>query len=309
MKIEKLLVKKIKEYEHIIIAKHLNPDWDAQGSAMGLAWIIKDSFKHKKIYVVGERLNEDTHFSADELTDEIISQSLMITVDTAAKKLIDFDRTSQVREIFKIDHHLNVDPYGTYNFIDETSIANTQVVTLWAEKMKLSISQEAATNLYKGLITDSGRFLFPRTGMATYQAAMILYSTGINLEEIHNELYVSPLKVKQWQNYAFSKMKITKKGVAYLKITPEDYDKFGVNKTQIKAALGVMSGIIEISVWALICQYADGEIRVSLRSREYDVNSVARNYRGGGHRLASGAKLEKMSESTQLIKDLEKLIS
>jgi len=80
--------------------------------------------------VVGERLNDDKHFSAEHLSDETVANSLLITVDTAAKKLIDFDRVLQVREIFKIDHHLENDPFGTYNMVNPQAIANTQIITL-----------------------------------------------------------------------------------------------------------------------------------------------------------------------------------
>jgi len=307
--IDKLLWKKIKQADSIIIAKHKNPDWDAQGSAMGLAWIIKENAKKgKKIYVVGERLNDDKHFSAEHLTDETVANSLLITVDTAAKKLIDFDRVLQAREIFKIDHHLEADPFGTYNMVNPQAIANTQIITLWAKRMGLDIPQKGAENLYKGLVTDSGRFLFPRTGVDTYNAAIDLVETGIDLEKIHNSLYVAPLNMKRWQNEAFSTMKVSKKGVAYIQANFADYDKYHLNKGEVKSALGTMAGIEEIVIWAMITELESGDIRVSLRSREYDVNSVAKNFEGGGHKLAAGAKLQKMSDTPKLIAELDKLV-
>ena len=44
---------------------------------------------------------------------------------------------------------------------------------------------------------------------------------------------------------------------------------------------------------ALLYETLDGRIKVGLRSRErVSVHAVARHFGGGGHRLASGAKLE-----------------
>jgi phosphoesterase RecJ-like protein len=63
--------------------------------------------------------------------------------------------------------------------------------------MGLDIPEKGAENLYRGLITDSGRFLFPRTGVDTYNAAIDLVETGINIEKIHNNLYVAPLTMKR----------------------------------------------------------------------------------------------------------------
>jgi len=48
-----------------------------------------------------------------------------------------------------------------------------------------------------------------------------------------------------------------------------------------------------VEVAALLHQLPDGRVKVSLRSREkVDVNAVCRRFGGGGHRLASGAKLD-----------------
>jgi phosphoesterase RecJ-like protein len=46
-----------------------------------------------------------------------------------------------------------------------------------------------------------------------------------------------------------------------------------------------------VEVAALFSEATDGRAKVSLRSQErVDVNAVCRQFGGGGHRLASGAK-------------------
>ena len=48
-----------------------------------------------------------------------------------------------------------------------------------------------------------------------------------------------------------------------------------------------------VEVAALLYEMKDGRIKASLRSRgKVDVNAVCRIFGGGGHRLASGAKLD-----------------
>ncbi|MDD4204332.1 MAG: DHH family phosphoesterase, partial [Acholeplasmataceae bacterium] len=44
----------IKQYDKIIIHRHKNPDMDAIGSQMGLYYLIKENFKDKQVYVVGD---------------------------------------------------------------------------------------------------------------------------------------------------------------------------------------------------------------------------------------------------------------
>ena len=47
-------LKLIKKYDRIIIHRHSHPDGDAIGSQLGLATVLKDNFKNKKIYSVGD---------------------------------------------------------------------------------------------------------------------------------------------------------------------------------------------------------------------------------------------------------------
>ena len=51
--IYKQIVKKIKEYDEIVIARHIGPDPDAIGSEIALRDLIKHNFPNKKVYAVG----------------------------------------------------------------------------------------------------------------------------------------------------------------------------------------------------------------------------------------------------------------
>ena len=52
------ILNKIKEYDTIIIHRHVRPDGDCIGSQMGLKEIIKQNFKDKKVYAVGDDIPE-----------------------------------------------------------------------------------------------------------------------------------------------------------------------------------------------------------------------------------------------------------
>ena len=47
--------------------------------------------------------------------------------------------------------------------------------------------------------------------------------------------------------------------------------------------------------------------RVSIRSKHKDISGVANKWRGGGHALASGAKVKSLEELPLLIADLDAL--
>ncbi|KAF5295604.1 hypothetical protein FQA39_LY12777 [Lamprigera yunnana] len=80
------------------------------------------------------------------------------------------------------------------------------------------------------------------------------------------------------------------------------------NLDEMKYGLGVLQGIKEIKISMLIIEMPE-EIKVSLRSRDYAVVEVAQKFNGGGHKLASGAKLEKLSDVKIIVEELERLIT
>jgi len=299
-----ILWDKINEYENIIIAKHIFPDWDALGSAEGLRNIINDNFKNKNVFVVGSLIDADGKIDDDKLTKEIINSSLLITVDTANIERVDFEFKNDTKEIFRIDHHINDSPYSDYEYIFPDVIACTQIITLWATELKLNISKVAAEYLYKGLITDSGRFAYKSTDEKTFDAAKILVSKGIDIAQITRDVYKRTLKQAKWMAHAFSSMKIMEDiNFAYCIGTYEDKKKYDLTCEQFKSALGSMSNIEGIDVWSFIYQMTpDSRIKISLRSNKIDINKLAVKYGGGGHKLASGGYLDDWSELELFLK-------
>src|SRR5699024_3868973 len=107
------ILTKIKEYETIIIHRHVRPDPDAIGSQVGLKKIIQASFPEKTVYAVGEE-DSSLHFSAqmDKIDDESFKGSLTIVCDTANTGRIRDRRHELGDYTIKIDHHPHNDVYG-----------------------------------------------------------------------------------------------------------------------------------------------------------------------------------------------------
>lgn len=59
-------------------------------------------------------------------------------------------------------------------------------------------------------------------------------------------------------------------------------------------------------VWAVITEDIKNNLfKVNIRSRGPVINIVAEKYNGGGHKMASGARLSTMEEVDLLLKDLD----
>ena len=85
----------IKAHKRIIIHRHKNPDGDALGSQIGLYHIIKDSFAHKEVFMVGDMTPRYAFMAErpmDVIEDSAYKGALAIILDTSAKALICDDR-------------------------------------------------------------------------------------------------------------------------------------------------------------------------------------------------------------------------
>ena len=83
-------LKLIKKYDRIIIHRHKYPDGDALGSQTGLAALLKDNFKNKEIYVVGDMATRLPFMDGkmDEIPDEYYKDALAIILDCGSAGLI-----------------------------------------------------------------------------------------------------------------------------------------------------------------------------------------------------------------------------
>ena len=155
------ILNKIKEYDTVIIHRHVRPDGDAIGSSLGLREILRDNFPEKHIYSVGGNLPEYLKFvgEEDEISDEVYENALVIAVDTATKARIYDERYEKAKELIKIDHHDPVENYGNMNFVKEHfASCSLLIMDIFSVIPNINISAKAARYLYIATITDTGNF-------------------------------------------------------------------------------------------------------------------------------------------------------
>lgn len=301
-------------YDHICIYRHVNPDFDAYGSQLGMAAIIKQLDPSKKVMLKGE-INEellskmDHDFVLDTFDD--VKGALAIVLDTANKERIDGEDVLDCDKIIKIDHHMIVDSYGVINIEYPTKSSTSQIVVeLYKEAFDQKMNKEAATYLYFGMVADSNRFMYRNTDASTMMAAAYLMDCGIDIEDIYQKMYVRSVKDLEIQRFILNQYQSTSKGVAYYILKQEDLDELQISRSRGSDFVNMLSNIEEFEVWLAITQNIEkNNWRVSMRSRRVVINTIAEKYHGGGHQLASGATLNSIDELPSLIKDLEKAIA
>ena len=309
----KIILDKIKEYDKIIIFRHFRPDGDAIGSTKGMLGLLRLSFPEKKIYLLNSDYSEYLSFLGGEdepLAEEEYKDALGIVMDTGTKSRVSNKKFTLCRELIKIDHHIPVDSYGDYEWVEENRSSTCEMVAAFYDAFKdeLKMDKETATYIYTGMVTDSGRFRFREVSGETLRLAGIILDKGVDLEHVYAHLYLKEFETFKFEAYAHKKMKISENGVASLFVTKAMKKKFNLSNEQASASVSFMDSIKNALIWIAFIENGDGSIRVRLRSRFVTVSELAERYRGGGHACASGATVYSKAEAKQLLQEADRLL-
>ncbi|MBO5967166.1 MAG: bifunctional oligoribonuclease/PAP phosphatase NrnA [Clostridia bacterium] len=301
---------KIKEYDRIFIFRHIRPDGDCVGSSKGLCEILHLSFPEKDVRVVDWQKCDYLAFldiEEESVDDSLYADALAIVIDTATSERISNQKFSLCREVVKIDHHIPVENYGVINWVEEHSSSACEMIARFYLEFKdqLKINERAATLIYTGMVTDSGRFRFRGVSGDTMRAAGAMLEVGIDTDRLYANLYIDDFDQLKFKAHVYNKMKITENGVAYIHVTAKMQEQFALTAEKASASVSYLDSIRGSLIWLAFIDNADGTIRVRLRSRFVTINDIAEKYRGGGHDCASGATLLKKSEIRKLLADAD----
>ncbi len=306
------ILNKIKAYDRIIISRHIRPDGDAMGSTKGLREVIRDTFPDKEVYIVNEDYSEYLKFMGgeDTLAPEMYEGALQIVLDTAVTSRISNKNYTLAKELIKIDHHVDIAPYGDLFWVEDWRSSCCEMVADFVDTFRdeLVVSKTAATYIYTGMVTDSGRFRFRDVSGETLRLAGKLLERGVDVEHLYANLYLDSFDALKFKANFLSKVRLTKNGVAYLFIDLETQKRLGMSSEDASAQVSLMDSIRDSLVWVAFIENADGSIRVRLRSRFITINKLGERYHGGGHECAAGATVYSREEKTRLLREADRLL-
>jgi phosphoesterase RecJ-like protein len=313
LEIKRSILDKIKDYESIIIARHIKPDGDCMGSSLGLREILRASFPNKKVLSLGHMKADYLKFigSEDENPEEeVYRNSLLIVVDTATFERIDNKNVSLCPEIIKIDHHIPIEDYGTINYIRADLPATCAIIVDFYQTFKneLVLNDEAAKALFVGMVTDTGRFRYSGVGPEIMRLAATLLEHNLNIESIYSNLYIREKKSLKLQGYVLKHFKTTENGIAYFNMSRRVRKKHNVSTEDASALINILDSIRNHLIWIFFIEADDKSYRVRIRSRFVPINGIAEKFRGGGHKQAAGALVKNKREMRTLLQEADKLL-
>ncbi|MFA6617199.1 MAG: bifunctional oligoribonuclease/PAP phosphatase NrnA [Bacilli bacterium] len=308
MNIQKAIYKKIKDADTITIFGHIRPDGDCYGSQIGLRDAIRATFPKKKVYAIGRgRPDLLTYFGhMDEVDDDVIKNSLVITVDIGDFPRLEDARCLTGQEIIKIDHHVFTDDFGGLEWVDTEYVACGEMVADFLFNFKFKIPSSTAKALFFAISSDSGRFQYGPTNTRTFLLAAYLTSRGANPEEIFQTIYVYDVEEVRRKHRVLVEFKL-RPGVAYLTLNKDDLARLEITSNQVGGYVNGLANMKGYPVWAYFVEKQENEISCELRSSGPNVQVVAAEFGGGGHRKASGARLKSWEQVEAMLARLEEI--
>jgi phosphoesterase RecJ-like protein len=286
--------KLIDESHYITLISHLNPDGDTLGSALAFYPYLKKMGKNVSVV----NLTKDIPIKYDFLPN---FKKIKNAMPQKCELLISFDCGSIDRlgiekgdfKVINIDHHMSNTFFGDVNIVDNKS-ASCTLVALKVLESKQQITKDEAICIYTGLVEDTGFFTYSNTDNLAFEAASKLISRGVNPSEISQNLKMrnSLAKIRLTALFINSMELLNDAKIAVGIVTQEDFNKTGALKSDSDHLVDMLRNLSTVELAIMVMENKDTTLKVSLRSKNIDVYTIAESFGGGGHKRAAGFELE-----------------
>ena len=298
----KKIAEVIKENKSFFITSHIRPDGDSIGSQLVLKYILER---------LGKEVTIANHDSVPEIYDflpgkESIKQELPKNKEFDVAFVLDspeLSRLGNIAEIIRrtkviinIDHHLGNERFGKYNYVDiEASAVGEQIYEL-TKLMGFEIDREIALCLYVGILTDTGSFRQSNTTFRTHEIVADLMKIGdLKPAWIIHQVYETQLpSTIKLLSMTLNTLERSEDGrIAWMTITDEMFKEAAATKAETDNFINYVRSVKGSEVAILFTKLAEGEVKVSFRSKSsVDVNRIAKTFGGGGHLRASACTIK-----------------
>jgi len=305
--------------KRVVIIGHKNPDGDAIGSCLGLSYFLKKRGHFPVVVMPNEfpsflkwlpGCNQIITYERDkeQATASIKNCEIIFTLDFNA-----LNRTGALCEVLEkatcpfimIDHHQQPDNFATLSYSDPSMSSTAEMVYHFITQLGgvSEISEKIATNLYTGIMTDTGSFRFPSTTATTHKVIAHLIEVGVKNSEIHQKIYDSnsPSRLKLLGTALNNLHILEQYRTAYIHLSQEELDASNFKKGDTEGFVNYALSLKNI-IFAVIFieNKKENIVKISFRSKAlFSVNLFARtHFNGGGHTNAAGGRSLESLEAT-----------
>jgi phosphoesterase RecJ-like protein len=300
--------------ERTWILPHWNPDPDAVGAALALAEALRGFAQDVTVFsypdpplTLGDLPGSETLTAATEAPRLLAERppDLVVLVDAHRRERCGMleETLDRIDNVWCIDHHLvrgrRVPLPGWVE--PRACSACTLVYCVIAQLAERSgedsefLTESIATNIYAGLLNDTGGFRFSNTLPLSFELARRLAQRGVDTAAVARRT------LHRFRPEGIALLQRVLAGFTYhaggrvltARVSREMLAETGATLADTETFVNLATGVEGVRYVAFFKELDAGVWRVSLRVRgEGDIASVAARHGGGGHRQAAGCTLE-----------------
>ena len=291
----------VRKHDHFLISGHVRSDGDALGSQLAFHHLLRKLGKKSHVVCDGGALPDYRFLPGSNRVGsgpEHLKKnySAVFTFDSGSWERLERISEALPRErltVVNVDHHASNERFGDLNWVDPSFSACGEMVWEMVKASRVKPDRAIATCVYVTIVTDTGRFSFSNTTVATHRNAAELLACGVRPGEIHSALYrqKTPEQLR-FTAECLKQIRLTDDGrVGWLVISKALTDKTGHVPSDTHEFIDQVKSIKGVKVALLLRETeSPGKIKVSWRTEPpIDGIAMARRWGGGGHPRASGA--------------------
>lgn len=291
----------IDAHDDFLILSHIDPDGDAVGSSLGLAWSLRAL--RKRVTVANDSpLPVNLRFLPGSETVRVARElpepfRAVFVLDCSSLDRVGTSGLAAIAPgaaVACVDHHAGSDGFGDPRLVNVDASATAELIYEILEACGLPIGAETAACLYAGIASDTGAFRFQNTTPHVLRLAAGLVERGADPSRTAVSLFgrKSPASLRVL-GLALASLESRAAGkVSALTISRAMFDEAQAAPEDADGIVQYAQSVNGATIGVLIQETAPGEVRISFRSDgSVDVNDIAGRFGGGGHRNAAGARL------------------
>ncbi len=299
----KEISKLIDQSSNILIVPHIDPDPDGIGSSCALAMTLQQKGKPCRIGLQSELMGKNNDLFPDEGFFTLAEESdppydLLITTDIGSQERVGKYHSLIDKGVptINLDHHIDNQGFGDVFIVDLEASSTSELVYELIKSLNVKMNQRIATDLYIGIVYDTGSFRYSLTTRKTHRLASELLEFSIDTNEIYDQLF---------ENFTEASLKLKSKvtstlemfhggEVALTALRTQFFESCGASESDANSLVRIGTSIQGVE-FAIHMNEKDKTLtKVSLRSKgRIKVNEIAKEYGGGGHEKAAGFAVEK----------------
>ena len=288
------LADEIRKRQRFVITSHVRPDGDAIGSALAMAFALRALGKEARVVFRDEPPGPLQVFPgvseievAPRVEDPGDAVIVMESGDLARTGVEGLDRGF----VINIDHHLGNSMYGALNWFDVSAAACGEMVFDLVRELGAPLTKEVATHVYIAILTDTGSFHYSSISPRTFDICRQCVEAGVDppwvARSIFNSNNLGRLKLF---GAVLSQMELDPTGrLATVYVDQKLATDCGGTYEDTEGLINLPLTVKEIQAVVFFKENGPDDWRVSMRSKgDVDINAVAKQFGGGGHKNASG---------------------